>query len=96
MRALCGALITGGSLIGLGLTALGFGMRFQHFGPEVVYAADHQHYGVPTLVLILVVLLISLLIGFAIAFMGLAFHHERRQHERHGGLGTTSSTNVTP
>jgi len=29
MRALCGAIIAAGALIGLGLTALGFGIRFQ-------------------------------------------------------------------
>ena len=33
MRALCGAIITAGALIGLGLTAIGLGQRYQTF-PE--------------------------------------------------------------
>lgn len=86
MRALSGAIITAGALIGLGLTALGFGIRYQNFtdrtealGPYKnipFYQLDHS------LVLILVVLLIVLVIGLGIAFLGLAFHHERRHHER--------------
>lgn len=33
MRALCGAIISAGALVGLGLTALGYGLRYQSFGP---------------------------------------------------------------
>ena len=38
MRALCGAIITAGALIGLGLTALGYGLRYggPAFGPESI------------------------------------------------------------
>jgi hypothetical protein len=71
-------------MIGLGLTALGYGLRFQAFGPDVLHPDSHQVYGGPTLVLILVVLLIGLLVGMGVAFLGLAYHHERRylEHQR--------------
>jgi hypothetical protein len=82
MRALCGAIITAGALVGLGLTALGYGIRFQSFGPNEINPNSNQIYAAPSLVLILVVLLIALLIGVVIAFVGLAFHHERRHQER--------------
>lgn len=82
MRALCGAIISAGALVGLGLTALGYGLRYQSFGPGALNEATHQLYGIPSLVLILVVLLLGLLIGVGIMFVGLAFHHERRHRER--------------
>jgi hypothetical protein len=82
MRALCGAIISAGALIGLGLTALGYGLRYQSFGPGVTNTATHELYGIPSLVLILVVLLLGLLIGIGVVFVGLAFHHERRHRER--------------
>lgn len=83
MRALCGAIITAGALIGLGLTALGVGIRYAGtlFGPETINPNTHAMYGASTLMLILVVLLLALLIGLAISFLGLAFHHFRRHHE---------------
>jgi hypothetical protein len=83
MRALCGAIVTAGALIGLGLTALAYAVRFQDFGPAVVSPDSHQLYGIPSLLIILVTLLISLIVGLGIAFLGLAFHHERRTQERH-------------
>lgn len=86
MRALCGAIVTAGGLIGLGLAAIGYGLRFQAYGPDVINPNSHQQYGLPTLVLILVVLLISLVVGLGIAFLGLAYHHERRFYERERGL----------
>ena len=80
MRALCGAIITAGALIGLGLTAVGYGLRYQNFdaspNPET-----HQVYAAPSLAIIEVTLLISLGIGIVVAFLGLAFHHYRRHHE---------------
>ena len=82
MRALCGAIISAGALIGLGLTALGYGLRYQSFGVNAVNERTNQLYGIPSLALILVVLLLGLLVGVVVAFMGLAFHHERRYHER--------------
>jgi hypothetical protein len=83
MRALCGAIITAGALIGLGLTALGFGTRYQSV------LERHQEgtfngvfYGAPPLIFMLVLLVAGLVIGLGIAFLGLAYHHERRHRER--------------
>jgi hypothetical protein len=84
MRALCGAIITAGALIGLGLAAIGIGTRYHEFarydtnppGHMVQWQAlDHG------LLYAVVFLSISAVIGFGIAFLGLAFHHHRRHHE---------------
>ncbi len=79
MRALCGSIITAGALTGLGLTALGYGIRFQgtQENPKTQF-----WYGLPSMTLVLVVLLICVGVGLGIAFLGLAFHHERRHRER--------------
>jgi hypothetical protein len=85
MRALCGAIIAAGALIGLGLTALGFGTRYQ--GVLLERNADGQvvplHLNVVDhpLVFIIVFLTIVALIGLGVAFVGLAYHHHRRHHE---------------
>jgi hypothetical protein len=92
MRALCGSIITAGALVGLGLTALAFGIRFETFGPTLTHGSGQELYGIPTLVVILVVLLLSVIIGLGIAFLGLAFHHERRHYELHRDLGKTERT----
>jgi hypothetical protein len=79
MRALCGAIITAGALMGLGLAEIGYGLRYHGFkdpNPETKY-----QWGAPTMSTILVVLLIMLGVGIVTAFLGLAFHHYRRQHE---------------
>ena len=79
MRALCGAIITAGALLALGLAEIGYGLRYQGFkdpNPETKY-----QWGAPTMSTILVVLLIMLGVGIVTAFLGLAFHHYRRQHE---------------
>jgi hypothetical protein len=86
MRALCGAIITAGALIGLGLTALGVGTRYQSYAervPEtgVLTWVRLSHLDTPLLV-ILIALLTTMLVGLAIAFFGLAYHHERRWWER--------------
>jgi hypothetical protein len=81
MRAICGAIIAAGALIGLGLTALAYGIRFHTYAPDVINPNSHQLYGVASLTLILVVLTIVAGIGLGIAFLGLAFHHERRYYE---------------
>jgi hypothetical protein len=83
MRALCGAIIAAGALIGLGLTALAFGIRFHGYPPELINPNSQQLYGVLSLVLILVTLLATVLIALGIAFLGLAYHHERRYRETH-------------
>ncbi|MCE5267679.1 MAG: hypothetical protein LLG00_07320 [Planctomycetaceae bacterium] len=97
MRALCGAIMSAGAMVGLGLTALGYGLRYQAFGTDAINKNTGQLYGAPSLVLILVVLLLALLIGIIVAFVGLAMHHERRYYERlretqqqeTAGLGTS-------
>jgi hypothetical protein len=80
MRALCGAIITAGALIGLGLTAVGYGLRYQNFD-STPNPDTHRLYAAPSLAIIEVTLLISLGIGLGVAFLGLAFHHYRRHYE---------------
>ncbi len=85
MRALCGAIIAAGALVGLGLTSLGIGIRYQR-------AAEHPYLRLremdTALIYILVLMSVVLLIGLGIAVLGLAYHHERRLWERHHGAGT--------
>lgn len=80
MRALCGAIITAGALIGLGLTAIGYGVRYQNFG-DAINPDTKQIYAAPSLAIIEVTLLIGLIVGLGVAFLGLAYHHYRRHHE---------------
>jgi hypothetical protein len=84
MRALCGAIITAGALIGLGLTAIGIGQRYVGFGVTVP-GREPTYFKFQdldtSLMFILVALTATLVIGLAIAFLGLAYHHERRHHE---------------
>ncbi|MDB5310116.1 MAG: hypothetical protein JWO38_4318 [Gemmataceae bacterium] len=82
MRALCGAIIAAGALIGLGLTALGFGTRYAHDwsrGDEthLVHLSQMDR----PLVFILVFLTSVAVIGLGIAFVGLAYHHHRRERD---------------
>jgi len=82
MRALIGAIITAGALIGLGLTNLGLGIRYQLLTSQGQPIYDMKfkdvdnplQYGV-------IVLTLFALIGLAIAFIGLMYHHERRFRE---------------
>ncbi len=99
MRALCGAIITAGALIGLGLTAVGIGMRYYAYPYH--NAEGHAQWvrfqDIDTsLMIALVALLICLGIGIGIAFLGLAYHHHRRHHEflreKAGGAGVQRST----
>ena len=96
MRALCGAIITAGALIGLGLTAVGYGLRYggSAFGPEAINAVTHTLWGASSLAVILTVLLIALLIGLVTAFLGLAFHHFRRYHEHLRATGRADQEKV--
>ncbi|HEX3998908.1 MAG TPA: hypothetical protein VHX65_10185 [Pirellulales bacterium] len=85
MRALCGAIITAGALIGLGLTALAFAVRFEAvLTTRDALPKDGQLLGVPSMVICMVVLLITLIVGLGVAFLGLMYHHERRHFEMHG------------
>jgi len=93
MRALCGAIITAGALIGLGLTALGIGTRYtmehaltEQGEPILVRLSQMDR----PLIFILVFLTTVTLVGLGITFAGLAYHHLRRdreflwEKERHG------------
>jgi hypothetical protein len=84
MRALCGAIITAGALIGLGLTSIGIGERYSS---ERALGSD----GEPVLlklskmdrplIFILVFCTCVAVIGLGIAIAGLAYHHVRRDRE---------------
>jgi hypothetical protein len=97
MRALCGAIITAGALIGLGLTAIGYGLRYQQLLKDVNPDTGHI-YGATSLMIIEIALLLALGVGLAVAFMGLAFHHFRRHHEleRLHGTAAAPGTITTP
>jgi hypothetical protein len=84
MRALCGAIITAGALIGLGLTSIGIGERYSSeraFSPDgepvliKLFKMDRP------LIFILVFITCVAVIGLGIAIAGLAYHHVRRDRE---------------
>ena len=92
MRALCAAIMTAGALIGLGLTAVGLGYRYAGVGtadPNKIIFVKLSHLDTG-MMLILVVLLAATIAGIAAVFLGLAYHHERRYFERHGGIKSDS------
>src|SRR5207247_832642 len=85
MRALCGAIITAGALIGLGIAALGLGTRYHDF-PRVDKEGNETwvrfwHMDTP-LIAIVILLICTVVVGLGIAILGLAYHHERRHRER--------------
>lgn len=101
MRAITGAIITAGALIGLGLAALGVGTRYSNFSdrdPTTMRPTFIHFKEIDTaLMLIVVILLIAVVIGVGATFVGLAYHHERRLHERlhvhhHDGAGRPAIT----
>jgi len=96
MRALCASIITAGALVGLGLAALGVGMRYQNLVARDPASIAYVKWGEldTPLMLIIVVLLANLLVGLSTAFLGLAYHHERRHYERHRGLAETSGAHL--
>jgi hypothetical protein len=84
MRALCGAIISAGALICLGLSAIGFGTRYSAYpyldqagNPHWVKFRDID----TSLMLVLIAGLLGLGVGLGVAFVGLAYHHHRRHHE---------------
>jgi len=105
MRALCGAIIAAGALIGLGLTAQGIGTRYQadpasslvkkaaakdedsEKSSDATGNAEWRPYLVRLsqmdrpLVFILVFQTCVAIVGLGIAFVGLAYHHHRRNRE---------------
>ena len=100
MRALCGAIITAGALIGLGLTAIGFGTRY-HSTLESVDKDNqpvllHLYQMDKPLVFIRVLLTCVAIVGLAIAFLGLMYHHQRRHHEFLRDHGNVSGSHRTP
>ena len=97
MRALCGAIITAGSLIGMGLAAIGLGTRYSRFD---FYGKDEKPQWVEFwqmdvgLIIVIVLLVGALIVGLGIAILGLAYHHHRRHLEhlhmhRHPQEGST-------
>jgi hypothetical protein len=84
MRALCGAIITAGALIGLGLTAIGIGNRYSlypyHNDKGEAQWVHFRHLDA-ALMVALVALIAAACFGLAIAFVGLAYHHRHRHHE---------------
>jgi hypothetical protein len=94
MRALCGAIITAGAMIGLGLTAIGFGIRYQGMADKLNPKTDHV-WGAASMTYLFAIIFAGLLIGLGIAFVGLMFHHERRHREHLRELGH-STTAVGP
>jgi hypothetical protein len=86
MRALTGAILAAGAMIGLGLTALGLGTRYQDIllrGSDGKLAYIRFSEMDTAMMLILVSLLTALVIGLITTFVGLAYHHERRLREYH-------------
>ena len=85
MRALCGAIIAAGAMIGLGLTSIAIGTRYSAYPyldkdgvtPEWVKFKNLD----TSLMFSLVFLVIAAIIGLCLAFVGLAYHHQRRHQE---------------
>jgi len=84
MRALTASIITAGSLVGLGLACIGLGVRYQAMGVQDPNKIIYIRWGQldTAMMLIIVVLLIMATVGMVAFFLGLAYHHERRHHER--------------
>jgi hypothetical protein len=96
MRALCASIITAGALVGLGLSAVGVGMRYQNLvarDPASITYIKWVQLDTP-MMLIIVALLATLLVGLGTTFLGLAYHHERRHNERQRGLAETVGSHL--
>ncbi len=84
MRALCGAIIAAGAMIGLGLTSMGIGTRYSAH-PYLDKVGDPEWVKFKnldtSLMFNMVFLAIAAAIGLGLTFLGLAYHHHRRHHE---------------
>ena len=85
MRPLCGAIIVAGALIGLGLTAIGFGTRYhtslENLDKDGKPILLHLSQMDKPLVFIMVFLSSMAVIGLGIAIVGLSYHHHKRTVE---------------
>jgi hypothetical protein len=85
MRPLCGAIIVAGAMIGLGLTAIGFGTRYhtslENLDKDGNPILLHLYQMDKPLIFIMVFLTTVAIIGLGIAFLGLAYHHHKRHVE---------------
>ena len=96
MRALCASIITAGALVGLGLSAVGVGMRYQNLVARDLASITYVKWvqlDTP-MMLIIVALLATLLVGLGTTFLGLAYHHERRHNERQLGKPETVGSHL--
>jgi hypothetical protein len=92
MRAICGAVIAAGALIGLGLATIGEGLRYAIYNyhdadGHLQYVKFHEMD--TALIATFVGLAIMALIGLGLTFLGLAYHHHRRHHEMLHAQGRT-------
>jgi hypothetical protein len=83
MRALCGAIIAAGALLGLGLSAIGYGTRYAQAVGENYQRAELHTWSQMDRPLLFIIVFLSMvaLVGLGITFLGLAYHHHRRHHE---------------
>ena len=85
MRPLCGAIIVAGAVIGLGLTAIGFGTRYHTSLENVDKDGNpillHLYQMDKPLVFIMVFLTSVAVVGLGIAVLGLSYHHHKRHVE---------------
>jgi hypothetical protein len=84
MRALCGAILTAGALIGLGLTAIGLGTRYQHFNTLTPSGEEqwvHLRQLDTWMLIIVLALMTCTVLGLGMTIVGLAYHHRRRELE---------------
>jgi hypothetical protein len=103
MRPLCGAIITAGAVIGLGLFSIGYGTRYSAYAERNTEGHFREDYWVKfsqmdtSMIATMLLLVTTLIIGLAIAFVGLAYHHYKRQCEMDSfSRPGSSQTNITP
>jgi hypothetical protein len=101
MRPLCGAIIVAGAMIGLGLTAIGFGTRYhtslENLDKDGNPILLHLYQMDKPLVFIMVFLTCVAVIGLGIAIVGLSYHHRKRHIElwRANGRHATSQPSAS-